>query len=82
MEFFHSKLIFFKVKSKWINSKDANPNSDYFVEEKLNSWLTYCDLLNDAHDKVADFILNGYAEYDINKLAVQRIIGKYYLEAN
>ena len=50
---------------------------EYFVEEKLNVWLNYCDILNDAHDKVADFVLNGYANTDLNKIAIQKITGNF-----
>ena len=35
-------------------------------------------MLNDAHDKVADFVLNGYANTDLNKIAIQKITGITY----
>jgi hypothetical protein len=55
---------------------------EYFVEEKLNIWLNYCDILNDAHDKVAEFVLNGYANADLNKIAIQKITGIFALTFN
>lgn len=73
-------MCFKKVKSKWINSKD-NPTTEYFVEDKLNIWLYYCDILHDAHDKVADYVLNGYSDSDLNKTAIQKITGRIVFDS-
>ena len=75
-------LNFQKVKSKWINSGNANPTDEYFLEKKINIWLTYCETLHFAHDKVTDIVLNGFDANNLEKSALQRIAGLLLLFLN
>ena len=63
--------------SKWINAThDAcNPTSEYFNEAKLQVWLSNCDTLQDAHDRIGEMIHSGYMA-DMDALATGRIIGR------
>lgn len=64
------------MNGKWLNS-DSNPLDEYFVSYKLDLWLKYCQILADAHERIAEMVLSGYVP-DVNKVAVQRIAGTNY----
>lgn len=66
------------VKSKWINSgpNNSNPSLEYFVESKLDIWLNYCEILNDAHDKINNTVLKGFNN-EIDQIVMKRIVGKH-----
>ena len=67
----------FKVNSKWINTEEylTSPTDEYFADFKLNLWTKYCEILNEAHDRIAESVLNGYMN-DSNQLAIKKIVGK------
>ena len=62
------------VKSQWINGADSEPWREYFDESKLDIWLNYCDMAQDAHEKVAEVLLNGYTN-ETNELVVKKLAG-------
>ncbi|CAF0730595.1 unnamed protein product [Brachionus calyciflorus] len=65
------------LKSKWLNSAnlDSSPLDEYFVENKINLWIKYCEILTDAHDRVGELVMNGYIN-DTDKLTLNRVAGK------
>ncbi|RNA43582.1 epithelial cell-transforming sequence 2 oncogene-like [Brachionus plicatilis] len=64
------------LKGKWLNSPDIeiNPLMDYFIESKLNLWIKYSDIIDDAHDRVRDLVMSGYIS-ETDKLTSNRLTG-------
>lgn len=64
------------MRGKWLNCPDmeASPLNDYFVESKLDLWIKYSDIIDDAHDRVRDLIMTGYIA-EMDRLTLNRLIG-------
>ena len=49
---------------------------EYFNEPKLQVWLSNCDILQDAHDRIGEMIYRGFVA-DMDTLSTGRIIGRF-----
>jgi hypothetical protein len=60
-----------------MNVSDLNksPLYEYFVLSKFDLWLKYCEILSNAHDRVAEMIVNGYLP-DFKKIAIEKLAGE------
>ena len=64
---------------KWLNALEVDgqdPSGEYFVAQRLDMWLNYCDLLRDAHDTIAERVMAAYGCAN-NELALKRIVGEF-----
>ena len=47
------------------------------MEQKLDTWLKYSETLQEAHDKIAEMVLSGFHECNLDKIAIQKIAGNF-----
>lgn len=46
----------------------------YFNEQKLNIWISCCEILQEANERLSETVLSNYANH-VNKIAIDRIVG-------
>jgi hypothetical protein len=69
-------FFFFIVQSKWLNCENdkVSPPNIYFNDQKLSVWISCCEILQEANERLSETVLSNYAN-NINKIAIDKIVG-------